>query len=132
MNAIRSRSDLLRFMYRPALVPREGTISVDIPGLDAARKSRLQAAVDKDLESCGCEEGAVGLIGGGLFVVWISWMRHVDLISWKSVILTIGAAIVGAVVGKALGIVRARVRLRRIIQREIGDLSTAGTGRPTE
>jgi len=92
-------------------------VRLDLPNVPKERSNRLQSALDRSMAACGCQEGAAGLLAAG-FLVAASWAfsRSAHSLGWSEAGLVFGILIAGTLAGKALGLLRARIRIRRLVQ----------------
>lgn len=119
-------SELLRLTRWSRMLGLGPRIEVDIPGASTESSGYLRRAIERSAAACGCREGAVGLIvaAGGT----IAWLHHGPGVAtgrMAEIWMTIAVGVAGAVVGKAVGLVRAHLRLRRSIRRFIATLPDA-------
>lgn len=100
------------FLSRPALV--------EIAGLDRSANDVAQAAMDRRNAACGCLEGKIG-VAVALAGYVIARLSSGHPAGWTGAIMTaVLCVVVGAVLGKTVGLVIAQVRLRRSISRISG------------
>jgi hypothetical protein len=92
-------------------------VQLDLPSVPTDHSSRLQSILDRSMNACGCQEGAVGLVAGVLLAAYLwrsSYLTH--FLGWSQAGLIFCLLSGGALVGKVVGLVRARIRLRRSIK----------------
>lgn len=106
-------SALEQAIRQNGIFPPSNAIRVDLPDTDTRRSQVLQAAIDRYSRACGCREGKVGLLGALLLFVALMWARPamLDLHGWAIVAVGFTLVCCGAVLGKVLGLWRARAEL---------------------
>jgi hypothetical protein len=98
-----------------------GRVVIADPNVAKDKRETWERDINRNLRACGCAESSVlllaALVGYGAYLLWrwsaggqIGW-RH---LGWALLILAIAAA-----VGKAVGLLRAEGRYRRLV-RQIG------------
>jgi hypothetical protein len=96
-----------------------GPVCLKLDGLGHAESNYLQGVLNRSVPACGCKEGAIGLVvlTGAYFARLISTGSAAVLTGWSAFYVGVGFAFVGAVVGKAVGIMRARASRKKTIRR---------------
>jgi hypothetical protein len=104
-------------------------IELALPTLEPGEARRWEQRLNRLLNGCGCDEGAVGLLGGlavSLAMTLLGWPYPLSLAAAISAVAS--AAVGGAVAGKLTGQQRGRRRARRealeLIARLAGPPST--------
>lgn len=112
---IRNAADLARLMTWP----RPTQVQLDLPGKPAPEIAIWQSRLVTSLSACGCTEGAIGLIAG-LAVALIVWMLGMlpGQGAWITAAIFLAVAVIGALIGKGIG----RLRARRALQIQIAAL----------
>ena len=94
---------------------RGGTVALAIDGIAAPRAVKSSIALTAAAKDCGCEVG--GKVAAATLISWLVAHRldsgRVGPHSVREAATLAGVTIAGALVGKAIGIVAARHRLRR-------------------
>jgi hypothetical protein len=89
--------------------------AIRVPGIASGRAARWERGLNASLQACGCVAGAVGmLIALVAAIVWrVGYAGPVDwrAFGWRAFV----ALLIGTAVGKAVGLLWARVRLVRIV-----------------
>ena len=90
-------------------------VTIELSIVKKEKADLLQSTVNRYLFSCGCHEGAIG--------AWIAILSLVVLFTFRSIPLNaynigliISVIIIGSVIGKILGVFRARILLRKSIE----------------
>jgi hypothetical protein len=84
--------------------------------LNEAQSSALQLAVNRYVAACGCREGKVGtLLAVTSYAVYL-WGTSSLTLGWSQLGVGAGVLALGAVAGKAAGLLRARIALRESIR----------------
>ena len=89
-------------------------LELALPGLDPSERALAEARLAARLGACGCSEGAIGLLAALPVGFGVAMLDLVDVPSW-SIVLALTCA--GALLGKGVGLVRARLALRAEIAR---------------
>jgi hypothetical protein len=100
------------------LLRRPTPVRLDMPNVPKEQSNRFQATLDRSMAACGCQEGTVGLIVAGLLVAAYFWRfsRSAHVFGWSEAGLVFGVLISAALAGKAFGLLRSWIRLRRSVQ----------------
>jgi len=109
--------------YRPSARTLAHRIEAAVAGLETAERHRRTDELERLRTDCGCQMGlALTVIA---LATWISVLAHDGglFLSWSTVTAGSAVLLVGGTVGKALGMLAARVRLRRALRH-----LEAGTG----
>jgi hypothetical protein len=102
-------------------------IRVDLVNAGAEQCCRLQSAFDRYRTACGCLEGKVGILLASLLLLL---MYATDAVAGGTRIgVAIGVVLLGALTGKAYGLFRARVVLRRSVRDFTRSLDSSGRTR---
>lgn len=100
---------LLGLRHQMLGMPR---VRIAIPTLENAEAAALQAALDRFAGQCGCREGQIGLLGATLVIVALATGGRFATYSWTlCCLVTLLLLASGAVIGKAIGVLRARWRV---------------------
>ena len=91
-------------------------VQVDIAGMTPDRAREWQTRMNAALAACGCGEGAVALLGAVTSYALIVTWRGGDGLMWSVPAEVVLVAIAAALCGKALGIIRAGLRIRRLLR----------------
>lgn len=101
----------------PRALPSSVPIVVDDPELTAAERLEWESRLTVLYNECGCHAGKVGLVGAiPVLVAMFLWSpAGIAPLEPRGVVLTLSLPLGGAVLGKAVGLTRGRIRLRRAI-----------------
>jgi hypothetical protein len=96
-------------------------IELDAPELTADEHDRWQKLLERSYNACGCELGAAALVAAFplLAVLFATGALGLSLFTPLGLVVFVAAPIAAAILGKLVGVLRARRRLKRAI----GDLS---------
>lgn len=107
----------------PSLMHRSGAQKVELtaPGISGIDRAAVEGGLNTALEDCGCEQGAVGVVifsilaAIGLLVGrrGVGRVRPPAATAARDTSVLIGAAVIGGILGKAAGLLAARVRFVR-------------------
>lgn len=112
---IRSASDL-SVLRGPHPLPRSRwrRIHVDIAGVPWDRIKAWEARLNATANACGCSEGATAaVIGAGAGVLAAITRDNVALTTGIGIVVV--GALIGGMIGKAIGLRRAQSRFRRAV-----------------
>jgi len=120
--------DVLR---QPGFVRGRAVLLLRFPGVDPETLQRWQRALNARFNACGCATGAALSIAGLLTcVIAQAWLGGWGVSHWGGFALrTVVGVLLGAALGKAIGIQAARWDLRRVthsIQKSAGVTETGG------
>lgn len=99
----------------PRALPSSVPIEVHDPELTAAERLEWESRLTALYNECGCHAGMVGLLGAIAVLVAIFASAGIAPLEPRGVALTLILPMGGAVLGKAVGLTRGRIRLRRAI-----------------
>jgi hypothetical protein len=89
-----------------------------MPGLSKSQSNSLQLAVNRYVAACGCREGKVGILLAVMSYAAYLWIRSAttqSTLGWSQFGVGVGVVAIGALAGKAAGLLRARIALRHSI-----------------
>ncbi len=94
------------------------SVKLDLAGMPPQERRHWEALLNKYLSACGCAEGGLlALVSLGAYIVYIVMQPDSSESVWIRIGLGFGIACVGAVLGKSVGLIRARWRLQRAVRR---------------
>jgi hypothetical protein len=85
-------------------------LELALPGLDAGERAAAEVRLAARLGACGCTEGAIGLLVALPVVSWL--MVAGPLGPFMRLGVCVSVVVVGALLGKAVGMIRARTALQ--------------------
>ena len=99
-----------------------------LPGLTPEENSRYESLIHEHTSACGCAEGRVFLCALVVGYVLYLLVRAEGLsgAGWRELGIGFGLACLGALIGKAYGLIHARLRLR-VVADSLRRLSTVGS-----
>jgi hypothetical protein len=109
--------ELLRWNRLTTLRP---PLLLELPNLSESQSSSLQFAVNRYMTACGCREGKIGILLAVMLCaayLWIPSGTTWSAFGWPQIGMGVGAVAIGALAGKAIGLLRARIALRQTIQK---------------
>ena len=106
--------DKLIATHKFSLFPRNGNIVLELGSMSDPEREKWQSLLQRYYFACGCKEGAaVSVLFFILFWIYSVLLKSLNIIlSWEAWLLSVPALIVGAVLGKALGLVYAKCKLK--------------------
>jgi hypothetical protein len=123
---IRSREEISQLVQKqPHLHRRRGEpVVLEIAGLQSEGRRRWEFEINRFYHDCGCSAGTIGLFIAVLAFVLLDASSQVTFrsFSWRDIVAFLAACILGAAVGKAIGLWRARAKLRESVRRLILEL----------
>ena len=112
LNNLKDLNDLLNG-YKFSFLPREGNIKLEFGKIDESEKSNWQNKLQQHYFACGCKEGSITSII--IFLVyWVYILVFLgirSIMNWEIWALSIVFLFVGAVIGKAIGLIYSRYAL---------------------
>src|SRR5262245_17575010 len=112
VRAIRTVNDLVALKARRAR-RRVHSVALELVS-DAALRRRLEARINRDIASCGCETGAL-FVAVGLVVVVTRSILTPASIDLGGIVRAVGFLLALGLVGKTIGLLSAEFRLRATI-----------------
>jgi ABC-type transporter Mla maintaining outer membrane lipid asymmetry permease subunit MlaE len=113
LRTIRTVDELIALRRRRA---RYGVRGVALPLVaDPRRRARLEARINRDLASCGCETGAV-FVAAGLIVMVVAALDGSVSLDWRGIGHAIGVLLALGLIGKVVGLLVAELRLRATLR----------------
>ena len=110
---VTSLSELHRVARWWTILGRPAAVTLRLPGISIASARYWEARLNKELEECGCSEGARFLTGALLvFGVYAAYRGELN---WRLVGIGVGLSIGFAMLGKIWGLARAQRRLTAMI-----------------
>ena len=108
-----------------SLFPKEGKIKLELEGINESEKDDWQNKLQQHYFACGCKEGSVtSMIFFFLYWVYIFAFEGVrSIMNWKVWVSSVIFLIIGAVVGKAVGLFYSRYALTIAVRKLILTLS---------
>ncbi len=107
---VRSHEDLVDFrdQLTRGQEPRAFRLALELDCLTPTESARCERAIERLVQACGCGAGA--LLGGSCLLGWalVIALRPPAGLAWPDVVGAVVVFFVGALVGKALGLLRAR------------------------
>ena len=99
--------------HRISLLPREGDITLDLEQMSEKERIKWQNKLKKYYFACGCKEGSlIAIIFFFLFWAYILFLGNIQyIIKWEVWGYSIVALIMGALIGKSLGLIYSRYAL---------------------
>ena len=90
-------------------------IEVAVPSLE--QRELLERRINRHYRACGCLEGGIAvLLSIAGVLVWHLVLAGKPVLTWPVIALDVGTVFLAALVGKAFGMVRARIALRRTLK----------------
>jgi hypothetical protein len=114
---IRTPADLAGLSVLPLMQPRpRGIIRIEAAGLGEEQRSVWERQLNKAYGACACGEASLGTLCGLIFAGL--WLAAVGAggpgFGWADAGVLFGGVVVGTVLGKTMGLVRAQTRLQRL------------------
>ena len=106
-------------------------ISLQLPDLPREAAIRWQVILNLQSEACGCTEGLVLALVFTTTYIGYLLVHHSTLIVWATAGTVLALFSIGAVVGKAIGIVRARAQRIQTLRQIRSALHTQAAARTT-
>lgn len=112
LNDLKDLNDLLNG-YKFSMLPREGSIKLEFGEIEESEKSIWQNKLQQHYFACGCKEGSMSsiifIVVYWLYIIVFKGVQHI--INWEVWALSIVSLFVGAVIGKAIGLIYSRYAL---------------------
>lgn len=105
------RQDLLALPQR--LKPGQGPVrlTLALPGLSGPDRAFAEARLSALLSTCGCTEGAVALIAVLPLAIHLGFLSALSPLGWRGWAAFFGILVAASLLGKLVGLTRARRRL---------------------
>ena len=116
-NIIDNIKDLENLVKWSNLLASPEKIELNLPGLTPDEKRQYQSLISNYTAVCGCEEGKILLVTlvAGYIIYLYSRTGGFTGAGWTEFAIGFSMACLGAVMGKAYGLIRARLKLRTIV-----------------
>ena len=128
LNDLKDLNNLLNG-YKFSFLPREGNIKLELDEIDESEKSKWQNRLQQYYFACGCKEGSMTSV-----IVFIAYWLYIfifegvkSIMSWEVWLLSIVFLFVGAVIGKAVGLIYLRYALIIAVRKLILTLSRSSS-----
>jgi hypothetical protein len=116
---IRHPGELSGLSVLPLMRPRPaGIVRVESDALDAASRSNWERRLNRAYRACGCGEASLGTVTGLLMgAVWSGtrWTLGSGTV-FGTVEILLGCIVIGTILGKAVGLLRAQAKLNDLIK----------------
>lgn len=111
--------DKLIAEHKFSLSPKDGIIVLELGSMSDPEREKWQSKLQRYYFACGCKEGAaVSILFFILFWIYYVFVKSISIIlSWEAWLLSVAALIAGAVIGKVLGLVYAKYKLKLSIKK---------------
>jgi hypothetical protein len=106
--------DDLRHLPPPRLVPADVRVEVSLTGLEDAQRGRFEQRLARQLSACGCREGSIALLlylAGAAALAILGTLAPRSILAWVGML---GGMVAASLLGKIIGLMTARIRLRRV------------------
>jgi hypothetical protein len=92
-------------------------IKLDVPGVSDVDRELQEQRINRDYFACGCAEATIfTLIALVAAPVWLVFSLGWEAITWRHAAYALGSVVLASGVGKGIGVMRARHRLRREVE----------------
>lgn len=124
LNDLRDLNELLSG-YKFSFLPKEGNIKLNIPSIGETEKHNWQNKLQQHYFACGCKEGSMtSLIFFFLYWVYVIFFEGVkSIMNWEVWVFSVLFLLIGAVLGKAVGLIYSRYALIIAVRKLILTLS---------
>lgn len=122
---LQTREDL-NSLLRSGFLQREPLrLQANFAHLDEKENADLSRRLNRYYNACGCGEGRVFVLGA--LVCWCMYaiLTHAFYWSWANAAEAFGWCLAGAFIGKAIGLSRAWLKLRRLVRAHEAMLQTS-------
>jgi hypothetical protein len=112
---VRNVSDLERFANLTTIMLTSYSVELQFEAVRSEDLLRWQADLNRQLKACGCKSG--GLLASMALTAYVVYLvlHLANLATWTECTVGLGVVVVAGAVGKLLGLVHARSRLRKTI-----------------
>ncbi|MCB8823323.1 hypothetical protein [Microvirga rosea] len=118
IRAIHHPDELNALSVLPLMQPRpRGILRLETTAFAADERASWEKRLNRAYHACACGEASLGMITGVLIaIVWVGLrIATIGSIGITDGAIVLGSAVAGTVIGKILGLFRAQVRLRRLV-----------------
>ena len=130
LNKITKMAELDELTTWPWAPISRALVTLELPNMNEERVEYWQSNINQHLSACGCKEGQIfvaGFLGGYVLYLFLH-PSPLGLSGWGKILAGLGVTFLGALVGKVVGLSRAKILLRRTIRR----LKVEMTARPAD
>ncbi|MFQ6083010.1 MAG: hypothetical protein ACE5WD_06595 [Candidatus Aminicenantia bacterium] len=120
-----TNSDSIQSLFSKKNRNKFERIKIDVEGLDKSRAKEFEKKINRYFFSCGCETGAIFSFSSILVYILIGmlYFKKTSIFNWQSIKYGLLILLTGALLGKIIGLLYAKYKLRITIKKLKSEIS---------